>query len=933
MKPKGRSNADGLVYDGFLSYSHAVDGKLTPVMQIALQRFATPWYRTRTLRIFRDNASLSASPHLWSSIQTALASSRWFILMASPTAAASMWVDREVAYWCRYRSPEHLLIVLTDGEMKWEPARNDFDWALTTALPPSLRGVFEGEPRHVDLRWANDEELLSARHPRFKDAVADIAAPLRGCSKEDLFGEDVRHHRRTQRLLRAVIAVLTTLAVLVASSAVVAVRQRNVARRERDIAASRYIAAQAVSHRESSLSRALLESIEALNVADTAEARRALFGNLQSNPRIRQFIHDASGPITFSPNGTALAFAHGDQVAIVDISRSGIARSLLPLPRRETRKPSIQSLAFNAGGDLLVAATDEGLVMRWHADTTRPVGDVLDVGPDASVAVAPDARILAAASKQRPVIVTLWDLDAHRPFGRLPTEFPFQQTMSFSSDSRILATGSPVVTNTGANDGSISVWDVTTSRRLGPLFRGIDDRVYNLALNGDGSLLASGEIDGTVLVWSVTDGSERYRLVGHTRSVSGLAFTPDSSTLISTSDDSTAILWDMRSGRLRDRLREYGGGIGSPTVGKAGALLAVAGGGTIVLWDLGTPLPRLAQVLLPGGVPVVHLSFSSDGRVLATAREDGRVVLWDVAEGREKESVVAAPRPQDGPDYQPFVRSLFSAKGSMVTLEDDNAVVSLWKDGPAGLRGQELDVSAPTNSSGAFSPDGRLLALGTNDGAVIMWDVGTRQSVGQVPSDGSGNRISEVVFSPNGKLLAILGHTKVRIWDVNQRHFLRQELILPPSPPTNIVFDLTGRELTVGFRNGTVQVWQVASGKVVEEPTAGRPSTSQRSLAVSRDGRLMATGDSDGSILLWNVGDGAPFGPALVGHTDAVRGLIFSPDGTTLASGGDDGAVILWKVDVPAWRKTACELADRQLKPEEWVALVGRDRDYNRTCP
>ena len=73
-------------YDGFISYSHAVDGRLAPALQRGLQRFAKPWYRARALRIFRDETSLAATPELWATIEEALDSSKNFILLASPEA-------------------------------------------------------------------------------------------------------------------------------------------------------------------------------------------------------------------------------------------------------------------------------------------------------------------------------------------------------------------------------------------------------------------------------------------------------------------------------------------------------------------------------------------------------------------------------------------------------------------------------------------------------------------------------------------------------------------------------------------------------------------------------------------------------------------------------------------------------------------------------
>jgi hypothetical protein len=105
------------LYHGFISYSHAADGKLAPALQKGLQQFAKPWYRTRALHIFRDEAALSADPGLWSAVRAALDSSQYFILLASPQAARSPWVTREVSDWREHKQPERILIGLTDGEL------------------------------------------------------------------------------------------------------------------------------------------------------------------------------------------------------------------------------------------------------------------------------------------------------------------------------------------------------------------------------------------------------------------------------------------------------------------------------------------------------------------------------------------------------------------------------------------------------------------------------------------------------------------------------------------------------------------------------------------------------------------------------------------------------------------------------------------------
>jgi hypothetical protein len=154
-------------YAAFISYNRAVDGKLAPALQRALRGFAKPWYRLRALRVFRDDASLSANPGLWSSIEQALVDSEFFVLLASPEAAHSKWVGREASYWVQRKPAANLLIVLTDGTRVWDEVTGDFDWEQTPALPPSLRGAFTEEPRYIDLRWARTEDHVSLHSPPF----------------------------------------------------------------------------------------------------------------------------------------------------------------------------------------------------------------------------------------------------------------------------------------------------------------------------------------------------------------------------------------------------------------------------------------------------------------------------------------------------------------------------------------------------------------------------------------------------------------------------------------------------------------------------------------------------------------------------------------------------------------------------------------------
>jgi tetratricopeptide (TPR) repeat protein len=207
-------------YAAFISYSHAKDKPIAAALQSVTQRLGKAWYQRRAARIFRDDASLSASPHLWPVIERALDQSGLFILLASPEASTSKWVNREVTYWLEHKGIDTLLIGLTGGELSWDDQSNDFVRGEANPLPPALAGRFSSVPRWVDLRPFRDGDSLGSSN--FIDASAEFAAAIRNVPKEDLLSLEVRQQRRALALAWSASALLLTLAVVATAFAVLA---------------------------------------------------------------------------------------------------------------------------------------------------------------------------------------------------------------------------------------------------------------------------------------------------------------------------------------------------------------------------------------------------------------------------------------------------------------------------------------------------------------------------------------------------------------------------------------------------------------------------------------------------------------------------------------------------------------------------------------
>jgi hypothetical protein len=180
------------------------------------------------------DTSLSATPHLWPSIEQALGQSRFLILLASPEAAASRWVGQEVAYWLDHNSADTVLIALTEGELDWDQATSDFRWSLTPPLPAALKNRFASEPRWIDLRPYRGGSIPTGTE--FMGLGADFAGAIHGIPKEDLLSEEVRQQRRARTLAGTAATLLVALLVAAGWQWRVAETQRGIAEAQTKVA-------------------------------------------------------------------------------------------------------------------------------------------------------------------------------------------------------------------------------------------------------------------------------------------------------------------------------------------------------------------------------------------------------------------------------------------------------------------------------------------------------------------------------------------------------------------------------------------------------------------------------------------------------------------------------------------------------------------------
>jgi len=436
----------------------------------------------------------------------------------------------------------------------------------------------------------------------------------------------------------------------------------------------------------------------------------------------------------------------------------------------------------------------------------------------------------------------------------------------------------------GAEDHTVRLWDTASGRAVRTL-RGHANRVMSVAFSPDGLRLASAGMDQTVRLWSTESATEIHTFRGHASEVTAVAFSPDGLLLASTCHDQTIKLWDVKNKREVRTMRGHGNLVTSVAFSPDGLLLASAGHDqTIRLWD---PRDGKEVRILRGHAEVPHsVVFSPDGLLLASGANDRTIKLWDVKTGREVRTLHGHGHRVTG--------VAFSADGALVASASADATARLWEVA-TGRERRILRGHTHWVTSVAFSPVGPVLASASEDNTVKLWNTRPGEDIRTL--QGHAKAVTSLAFGRGG-LLASAGedHT-VKLWNIRTGREIRtlsghgDRVFAVALSPDGKLLASGGAERTI------IKLWETASGADIR--TLRGQGEQVTGLAFSPDGLLLASCGGF-AVRLWDVPGGREV-RSFNTPNKTVWSVAFSPDGRSLASGGNDQLVTIW--DVQSGRK------------------------------
>ena len=902
------SSRDGR-YWAFISYSQR-DSRWADWLHASLERYRVPKRLIgiptphgpaprRLFPVFRDRDELAASTDLDGAVRQALQESRSLVVICSPQAAASQWVNAEVVAMQGLGRRDQIFCLIASGEPHASERGHPGDECFPLALRRSAVGETSAqtvvvEPLAADVRLGGQSK---------RDAILKLVAGILGIGFDELKRRD-QQRRTRQFALIAIAAVATSLAItLLLVNQSRALTQLGL-QRETNRRASYF--SEIASAQEKYLNNDLAGARAELE-ASPVDLRHWEWYYLSNNLSLPEDTRDARADVlAMSAADGRTAVAEGDAVKLVAAGRGAADVRLLTAGRK------IVAGAFSTDGARSGLVDADGLVSVHAAASGEEVARLATGVALFDVAVSRDARsVLGAFGDWMQYRVARWNLATgtrevllnydgeggveglefgpdDNTFivrtigsGNLATSALTLYTLSgkprFTVDDAEVAhfapDGKSLVVGNGS--GQVAILDAVSGRIIEVIGES-PSAVTALALSPDGRLIASGDASGLITVWQPGGGAQ-HTLRGHTDMVTAVAFTEGDIGLLSRDNSGLLKRWNLNRGGQRQTVSDRG-----PTNG-----VAIDPSGSKIYWAnnfrlFETEIGGRTRPLLDGSrLSALHVGSR---RVVGGPASDDDITTLQLRsfEGATIGTLDIVPL-----SSMAGLSASFSADGRRVawTFPRLYTPPPHQRVGVADTQTGLVLLARDDDWNGdlALSPDGRLLAAARSNGTVSVWNVDGGEMAAEFSL--ANDSVSRLLFSPSGRHLLVGGLSRSLLWDLGATQATTIDLGVSLSAAA---FRPDGSALA-GSVDKSVRVWDVTSGMPIGTAVLSNQS---RVIAFHPDGSRLIAGDAGGSLTLFETANWTRI-LTWTAHSAAIEDARFDVNGI-LATYDTRGTVSVW---------------------------------------